>query len=103
MPGPRPSPCTFPDDFVQEAHDTVRRRTVAVQTVQRFQLVLVLQQHPLLSNEEAGAIVGLSARQVQRWRSRWVAGDFSVGDRSGRGRKAAFSPAGSRVDSSACL
>ena len=34
----------------------------------------------------------MSARQVQRWRSRWVAGDFSIEDRPGRGRKAAFSP-----------
>jgi hypothetical protein len=93
----------FPDDFLQEARDTVRRRTVSVQTVQRFQLVLVLQQHPSLSNQEAGEVVGLSARQVQRWRSRWVAGDYSVDDRPGRGRKAAFSPAGSRVDSSARL
>jgi hypothetical protein len=42
----------------------VRRRTVAVQTVQRFRLVLVLHQQPSLSNEEAGRIVGLSARQV---------------------------------------
>jgi hypothetical protein len=103
MPGPRASACNFPDDFVQEACATVRRRTVAVQTVQRFQLVLALQQHPSLSNEEAGKVVGLSARQVQRWRSRWAAGDFSVDDRPGRGRKAAFSPAGSRVDSGACM
>jgi hypothetical protein len=66
MPGPRPSPCMFPDDFLQEARNSVRRRTVAVQTVQRFQLVLVLEQHPSLSNHEAGKVVGLSARQVQR-------------------------------------
>ena len=103
MPGPLPKPCMFPDDFVQEALETVRRRTVAVQTAQRFQLVLVLQQHPSLSSEEAGAVVGMSARQVQRWRRRWVAGDFSVDDRPGRGRKAAFSPIGSRTDSGACL
>jgi Homeodomain-like domain len=100
MPGPRRRSCTFPDDFLQEASNTIRRRTVAVQTVQRFQLVLVLEKHPSLTNEEAGRIVGLSARQVQRWRSRWTAGDFSVDDRAGRGRKAAFSPAGSRFDSS---
>jgi hypothetical protein len=103
MPGPRPSPCMFPDDFLQEARNSVRRRTVAVQTVQRFQLVLVLEQHPSLSNQEAGNAVGLSARQVQRWRSRWVAGDFSVDDRPGRGRKATFSPSGSRADSSTRL
>jgi Homeodomain-like domain len=92
MPGPRPALCTFPDDFLQVALDTVSRRTVAIQTVQRFSLVLLLHEQPSLGNEEAAEAVGLSARQVQRWRSRWVAGDFSIEDRPGRGRKAAFSP-----------
>ncbi len=100
MPGLTPALCTFPDAFLQEARDTVRRRTVAVQTVQRFRLVLLLHEHPCLSNDEAAAVVDLSPRQVQRWRSRWAAGDFSVEDRSGRGRKATFSPAGSSVDPS---
>ena len=92
MPGPRPVLCTFPEDFLQEAIDTVGRRTVAVQTVQRFRLVLLLHERPSLGNDEAAAAVGLSARQVQRWRSRWATGDFSVEDHPGRGRKAAFSP-----------
>jgi Homeodomain-like domain len=100
MPGPRPAVCTFPADFVQEALDTVSRRTVAVQTVQRFRLVLLLQEQPALGNDEAAKEVGLSARQVQRWRSRWAAGDFSIEDLSGRGRKAAFSPSGSSGDPS---
>ena len=30
MPGPKPALCTFPDDFLQVALDTVSRRTVAV-------------------------------------------------------------------------
>jgi hypothetical protein len=98
MPGPRPVPCNFPDDFVQEARDAVRRRTVAVQVVQRFQLVLLLHEQPGLTNEEAAAAVGLSPRQVQRWRRRWAAGDFAVADLPGRGRKPAFSPVGSRFD-----
>ena len=98
MPGPTPALCTFPEAFVQEACATVRRRTVAVQTVQRFRLVLLLHEHPSLTNDEAAAVVDLSPRQVQRWRSRWVAGDFSVEDLSGRGRKATFSPLGSSVD-----
>jgi hypothetical protein len=97
MPGPSPALCTFPADFVQEALNTVSRRTAAVQTVQRFRLVLLLHEQPSLRNDEA---VGLSARQVQRWRSRWAAGDFSIEDLSGRGRKAAFSPSGSSLDSS---
>ena len=94
MPGPVPARCTFPDDFVQDALDTVRRRTAAVQVVQRYRLVLLLHELPSLRNEEAADIVGLSPRQVQRWRSRWASGDFSIDDRSGRGRKPAFSPAG---------
>ena len=77
MPGPSPAPCTFPDDFVQVALDTVRRRTVAVQVVQRFRLALLLHEQPDMKNDKAAKEVGLSARQVQRWRSRW-ARDFSV-------------------------
>ncbi len=72
MPGPRPALCTFPEDFLQEALDTVSRRTVAVQTVQRFRLVLLLHEQPSLENDEVAEAVGLSARQVQRWRSRLV-------------------------------
>ena len=98
MPGPRPARCTFPDAFVQEARASVRRRTVAVQVVQRFRLVLLLHEQPRLRNEDAADAVGLSARQVQRWRNRWAAGDFSVEDHPGRGRKPAFSPAGPSVD-----
>ena len=98
MPGPTPALCTFPEEFVQEALGTIHRRTVAVQTVQRFRLVLLLHEHPSLSSDEAAAVVGLSSRQVQRWRSRWAAGDFSTEDLPGRGRKAAFSPSGSSID-----
>jgi hypothetical protein len=100
MPGPNPALCTFSEDFLQAAWDAVRRRTVAVQTVQRFRLVLLLHEQPGLGNNEAAEKVGLSARQVQRWRSRWSAGDFSIEDHPGRGRKAIFSPAGSSLDSS---
>ena len=97
MRGPRPASCTFPADFLQEAHQSVRRRTAAVQTVQRFRLVLLLHENPTLANEIAAQRVGLSLRQVQRWRQRWGQGDFSVADREGRGRKATFSPDGSRL------
>lgn len=100
MPGPRPAPCTFSEEFLQEAHDTIRKRTATVQAVQRFRLVLLLQQQPELSNEAAAEQIGLSPRQVQRWRRRWAAGDCSVEDLEGRGRKAAFSPAGPSADPS---
>lgn len=95
MRGPKPAACTFPAEFLQEARRVVRQRTAAVQAVQRFRLVLLLHDQPTLGNEVAGAAVGLSARQVQRWRRRWSAGDWSVADLAGRGRKADFSPAGS--------
>ena len=100
MRGPRPAPCTFPESFLQEASATVRRRTASVQEVQRFRLVLLLHDWPSLSHEDAAKRVGLSARQVQRWRRRWVAGDFTVEDLSGRRRKPDFSPARSRTRAS---
>jgi hypothetical protein len=98
MPGPKPARCIFPDYFLQAAGDTVHRRTASVQAVQRFRLVLLLQEQPSLSSDAAAMQVGLSVRQVQRWRSRWARGDFSIEDQPGRGRKPAFSPSGSGVD-----
>jgi hypothetical protein len=97
MRGPKPTRCTFPDDFVQEARAAIGRRTIAVRDAQRFHLVRVVHEHPAIAHEEAARLVGLSARQVQRWRQRWVTGVFDIRDRSGRGRKAAFSPTGLRL------
>jgi hypothetical protein len=94
MRGPRPTPCTFSGEFLQEARDTVRRRTASVQSVQRFRLALLLHDEPSVATEVAAQRVGLSGRQVQRWRQRWAGGDVSIADRAGRGRKPAFSPAG---------
>ena len=100
MRGPRPTPCNFPEYFLQEARETVRRRVAAVRDVQRSHLVLLLRDHPDWSPDETAESVGLSARQVQRWRRRWVAGDFSIEDETGRGRKPTFSPAGPRPGAS---
>jgi hypothetical protein len=96
MPGPNPACCNFPEAFLQEARKTVQQRTARVQDVQRFRLALLLHDRPDISSEAASAIVDLSARQVQRWRSRWVRGDYTIDDLEGRGRKASFSPPGSR-------
>ena len=98
MRGPRPVPCSFPGHFLQDAINTVRRRRASVQDVQRFRLVLLLNERPSISHAEAAEIVGLSARQVQRWRRRWVTGDFSIEDYPGRGKKPTFSPGRSRGD-----
>jgi Homeodomain-like domain len=92
MPGPKPRCCSFPEEFLQEARQLVRQRTARVQDVQRFRLALLLHDRPDLSSEAASELVDLSARQVQRWRSRWVRGDYSIDDLEGRGRKASFSP-----------
>ncbi len=100
MRGPRPASCSFPEQFLQQALATVGRRTASVQEVQRFRLVLLLHERPSVNHEDAAEVVGLSARQVQRWRRRWIAGDFSVGDHPGRGRKPDFSPARSRLGAS---
>ena len=97
MPGPVPTArLAFPEDFVQQARPEVRHRTAPYRTVQRFRLALLLHEQPGLGHEEAGRHVGLSGRQVQRWRDRWAAGNFSVQAAPGRGRPATFSPAGPR-------
>jgi len=93
MSGPVPTFCpVFPEDFLQQARIEVRRKTASYQSVQRFQLALLLHEMPHVGHEEAGQRVGLSGRQVRRWRMRWAAGDFTVTDASGRGPKADFSP-----------
>ena len=104
MPGPIPSFCpVFSEDFLRQARSAVRRKTVSHQSVQRYQLALVVHEYPHLPHEQAGQRVGLSGRQVRRWRKRWTAGDFSVEDKPGRGRKANFSPAGPRSGQSGSL
>lgn len=93
MSGPAPKFCPeFPEAFLQHARCEVRRKTAAYRSVQRCQLVLLLHEHPQLGHNEAGQRVGLSGDQVRRWRKRWTAGEFSVADVSGRGRKADFPP-----------
>ena len=96
MSGPAPQlRPVFPKKFLQQARIEVRRKTASHQSVQRYQLVLLLHKCPRMGRDEAGRRVGLSGRQVLRWRKRWAGGDFSVEDLPGRGRKAVFSPDGS--------
>lgn len=95
MSGPLSAFCPqFPEDLLVAVRATLRRKTAPYQLVQRCRLVLLLHDNPYLGQEEAGHRVGLSGRQVLRWRQRWTAADFSVDDAPGRGRKAAFSPSG---------
>jgi hypothetical protein len=95
MAGPCSAFCpVFPEDFVVQARAAVRRKTAPHHHVQRYGLVLLLHENSHVGQDEAGRRVGLSGRQVLRWRQRWAAGDFSVADTPGRGRKAAFSPPG---------
>ena len=104
MPGPLPTFCpAFPADFVQQARATIQRKTASHQTVQRAQLALLLHEAPQMGHDQAGHRIGLSGRQVQRWRQRWAEGDFSLDDAPGRGRKADFSPVGPRSGQSGGL
>ena len=70
----------------------VRRKTAPHQSVQRYQLALLLHQEPHVPHEAAGQRVGLSGCQVRRWRKRWATGDFSVADATGRGARPFFPP-----------
>ena len=101
MAGPDPIYCpTFPNEFLEKARAEVRRRTASYRSVQRSQLVLLVHEHPDWDQKQLGREVGLSRRQVQHWRKRWAAGNFSLEDDAGRGRKAVFSPSGSRTGQS---
>jgi len=97
MPGPSPiyQP-DFPDDFVEQALEIVRHRTVAYQLRQRATLVLLLHADPLLSNVRAAAEVHLHPNAVRYWRRRWAHGEFGLADAPGRGRKVWFPPSGPR-------
>ena len=93
MAGPHPIFCpAFPEAFLEEARVEVRRKTASQRPVQRSQLALLVHEHPDWDQQRHGRHVGLSGRQVHRWRKRWAAGDFSLEDGAGRGRKADFSP-----------
>jgi hypothetical protein len=95
MPGPLSASWPqFPDDFLAQARATLRRKTAPQQSAQRCRLVLLLHANPRLAHQEAGHRVGLSGRQVLRWRRRWAAGDSSGADAPGRGRQAVFPPPG---------
>jgi transposase len=93
MPGPlphyRPS---FPDEFLAEAQRLVAARTAASHLRQRARLVLLLHEHPSISNVEAAARLALHPNCVRRWRQRWAQGNLTLEDAPGRGRKPVFSP-----------
>jgi len=84
----------FPPEFLAQAQDIVRRRIVAHQLRQRARLVLLLHQHPTVSNVAAGARLELHPNSVRLWRQRWAGGDFALKDQAGRGCKPTFSPPG---------
>ena len=95
MRGPLPSyRPEFSPPFLERAETIAGQRTVSYQLRQRAALGLLLSHQPLVSNSEAAQQVQLQARSVRRWRHRWATGDFSLDDKPGRGRKAAFSPSG---------
>jgi hypothetical protein len=104
MAGPKPMFCPwFPEPFLELAQSEVRRKTASQRSVQRSQLLLLVHAHPDWDQERLGRHVGLSGRQVHRWRKRWAEGNFSLEDVAGRGRKAAFSPSRSCFDQGAGL
>ena len=95
MLGPLPvyQPC-FSEEFVAEARRLANARIAPSHLRQRAQLVLLLHEHPAISNVAAGARFDLHPNCVRRWRQRWANGDFTLQDAKGRGRKPTFSPAG---------
>jgi hypothetical protein len=77
----------FPPDFVAQAQRIVRQRAT---------LVLLLHEHPLVSNSTAATQVHLHPNSVRLWRRRWANGDYTLDDTPGRGSPPRFSPSGCR-------
>lgn len=97
MCGPAPSYRPhFPPDFVAQAQRIVRQRTVGHHLWQRATLVLLLHEHPLVSNGTAATRVHLHRNSVRLWRRRWANGDYTLEDTLGRGSPPRFSPSGRR-------
>jgi hypothetical protein len=95
MPGPSPRyRPRFPDPFLAEARRLVAARTAPTHLRQRAGLVLLLHEHPLISNVELGSRLDLHPNCVRRWRQRWAGGNLTLEDAPGRGRKPTFSPSG---------
>jgi transposase-like protein len=93
MAGPSPHyRPSFPVEFLTEARRLVAARTAAAHLRQRAQLVLLLHEHPLISNVALASRLDLHANCVRRWRQRWAEGNFTLEDAPGRGRKPIFSP-----------
>jgi DNA-directed RNA polymerase specialized sigma24 family protein len=82
----------FPEEFLAEARRLAAARTAAAHLRERARLVLLLHEHPALSNVEAAARLDLHPNAVRRWRQRWASGQFTFEDNPGRGRKPVFSP-----------
>ncbi len=89
LPAYRPD---FSPEFLAQARVLAGRRTIRYQLRQRAELALLLHDQPTLSNPEAAALVRLHPNSVRTWRKRWAAGDLTLHDEPGRGRKAEFSP-----------
>src|SRR3989442_158734 len=83
-------PLHFPKTFVDAAKRLVAQRVVALRCWQRARLVLLLHDHPQLSNVQAGRQVSLSDQTGRFWRRRWASSDFSLEEKPGRGRKPGF-------------
>lgn len=81
---------------IAEAKRLVKKRTAPVAVVERAQLVLLLHDAPDLENPIAGRQLGRHENWVRYWRKRWATEGFSLTDKSGRGRKPAFSPTRAR-------
>ena len=93
MPGPPPiHRPPFPADFLDQAGAIPRRRTAPAHLRQRARLAGLLAADPVLAHAAAAALCQMDPDTVRKWRRRWAAGDFSLADRPGRGRRPAFSP-----------
>jgi len=93
MSGPTPKyQPTFTTEQIEEAHHLAACHQAPHVQVQRAKMVLMLADHPDISNPELGHQIDAHPNTVFKWRKDWTVHGFHLDDHSRSGRPPIFSP-----------
>jgi len=97
MSGPTPK---YQPTFTTEQMAEARRLAACYQAphvqVQRAKMVLMLAEHPAISNPELGRQIDVHPNTVFKWRKDWTMHGFHLDDHPRSGRPLTFSPSADR-------
>jgi hypothetical protein len=104
MSGPTPKyQPTFTTEQIEEAHHLAACHQAPHVQVQRAKMVLMLADHPDISNPELGHQIDAHPNTVFKWRKDWTVHGFHLDDHSRSGRPPIFFPDTDHRYQSHCL